>query len=150
VVSKAEGDRASQIVVGVDGSGESIAALDWAAREAKVRDVPLLIMHATMFREEFLAPYPEERSIESEVLERALELARQIIARESIEGRIVEPPPGQALVEASKGAALLVVGSRGLGGVARTFLGSVSQECATRASCPVVIVRNAPNTPTSS
>lgn len=52
----------------------------------------------------------------------------------------VEGPPAKALLEASKDADLLVVGSRGHGGVSGFLLGSVSQQCARHANCPVAIV----------
>ena len=58
-----------------------------------------------------------------------------------IERRVVEGAPGAVLVEESRGADLLVVGSRGHGGFAGLLLGSVSQQCAHHAECPVVIVR---------
>jgi nucleotide-binding universal stress UspA family protein len=55
--------------------------------------------------------------------------------------------PAQALVERSRGADLLVVGSRGRGGFKRLLLGSVSQQCAHHAECPVVIIRSAAGAP---
>jgi nucleotide-binding universal stress UspA family protein len=61
-----------------------------------------------------------------------------------IEQRVVEGAPGAALVDESQTADLLVVGSRGHGGFAQLLLGSVSQQCAHHAACPVVIVRAKP------
>jgi nucleotide-binding universal stress UspA family protein len=58
-----------------------------------------------------------------------------------IERRVVEGAAAAVLVEESRGADLLVVGSRGHGGFAQLLLGSVSQQCAHHAECPVVIVR---------
>jgi nucleotide-binding universal stress UspA family protein len=58
-----------------------------------------------------------------------------------IEQRVVEGTAGAALVDESRNADLLVVGSRGHGGFAQLLLGSVSQQCAQHAACPVVIVR---------
>jgi len=59
-----------------------------------------------------------------------------------IERRVVEGAPARVLMEAAEDAALLVVGSRGLGGFGRLLLGSVGQQCAQHAPCPVVIVRD--------
>ncbi|HEU6444441.1 MAG TPA: universal stress protein [Gaiellaceae bacterium] len=59
-----------------------------------------------------------------------------------IERRAVQGSAAEELVRASEGAELLVVGSRGLGGFASLLLGSVSQQCAHHARCPVVIVRS--------
>ena len=61
-----------------------------------------------------------------------------------IEQRVVQGTPGAALVDESHNADLLVVGSRGHGGFASLLLGSVSQQCAHHAACPVVIVRSKP------
>jgi nucleotide-binding universal stress UspA family protein len=63
-----------------------------------------------------------------------------------VEGHALESQhPAQTLVERSKGADLLVVGSRGRGGFKRLMLGSVSQQCAHHAECPLVIVRSEPD-----
>jgi TPP-dependent pyruvate/acetoin dehydrogenase alpha subunit len=61
-----------------------------------------------------------------------------------VERRVVQGAPAAVLVEQSRGADLLVVGSRGLGGFAQLLLGSVSQQCAHHTECPVVIVRSRP------
>jgi nucleotide-binding universal stress UspA family protein len=63
----------------------------------------------------------------------------------TIEQRVVEGPAATALIEAAKGAELLVVGSRGHGGFTGLLLGSVSDQVANHAPCPVVIVRPAEN-----
>ena len=55
---------------------------------------------------------------------------------------VLEGPPGPALIEAARGAELLVVGARGLGEVRGLFLGSVSLHCVTHARCPIVVVRD--------
>jgi nucleotide-binding universal stress UspA family protein len=63
-----------------------------------------------------------------------------------VERRVVEGAPAAVLVEESRRADLLVVGSRGQGGFAQLLLDSVSQQCAHRAECPVVIVRSKAHT----
>ena len=72
-------------------------------------------------------------------------LAEADLGETNVEKAVVEGPAAQTLIGAAKGAELLVVGSRGRGGFAGLLLGSVSQQCAHHASCPVVIVR-APRT----
>jgi nucleotide-binding universal stress UspA family protein len=58
-----------------------------------------------------------------------------------LQEHLVQGDPSEALIQASEGAELLVVGRRGIGGFARAMLGSVSQRCAQHAACPVVVVR---------
>ena len=132
----------SPIVVGVDGSAPSLRALAWAATEAKVRGTPLEIIHVDFFREEALAALaPGLLHNEHLVLNRAVERAKELAPDVVITARICDPPAGRALIEASKGAEMLVVGSRGLSGFKELSLGSVSHECAQHAHCPVVILR---------
>jgi nucleotide-binding universal stress UspA family protein len=153
VLPDAEWPRSGQagivIVVGVDGSEASKEALRWALEEAPVRGSSLRVVYA------WLSPQIGGRGyIPPDVLDP--ELLRQT-AQERLDGfvaevvgespgveieRVVdEGPAAQVLVEAAKKAELLVVGSRGHGGFAGLLLGSVSQQCAHHASCPVVIVR---------
>ena len=75
-------------------------------------------------------------------LAEALDEARAEAREVEIETIAVQGQPARALVEVAKGADLLVVGSRGLGGFRELLLGSVSQQCAQHATCPVVIVRH--------
>ena len=86
-----------------------------------------------------LAPsmLPYERS----VLDDAVAQARDLTPDVPVTGRMCDPPAGAALVAASEGAEMLVVGSRGLSGLKEITLGSVSSECAHHALCPVVIIR---------
>ena len=79
-------------------------------------------------------------------LKRAIETAgihvAEIAPGVTFEGVTHEGPAAKDLIDVSKGADLLVVGSRGLGGFSGLFLGSVSQQCALHAHCPIVIVRS--------
>ena len=75
-------------------------------------------------------------------LREAREEARAEAREVQIETIAVEGQPAKVLVEVTKGADLLVVGSRGLGGFRELLLGSVSQQCTQHATCPVVIVRH--------
>ena len=139
------------IVVGVDGSGESRNALSWALAEARLRAAPLRVVNAWRPPDAYVFDVPAEvmreleealRSVGERVLEVALAavLAGQEAGAE-IERRIVPEPPAEALLGAAGDAELLVVGSRGHGGFVGLLLGSVSQQVAHHAPCPVAIVR---------
>jgi nucleotide-binding universal stress UspA family protein len=135
------------IVVGIDGSDESRRALHWALNEARLREAKLLVVHSWTYQFTAGPGYlpgadPEVRaSIEREaeqVIDDALASVGTVGVE--IERRTDEGQPSATLVEAAEGAELLVVGSRGRGGFAGLLLGSVSQQCAHHAPCPVVIV----------
>ncbi len=130
-----------RIVVGVDGSAAADAALEFAVKEARMRSWTLELVHAEFARREFLDLYPDLERAEEGVLEAATARARQLAPDLEVEAALYDPPAAAALLRASEGADLLVVGSRGLTGVRGALLGSVSSECAHRARCPVVIVR---------
>jgi nucleotide-binding universal stress UspA family protein len=145
------GDR-ERVVVGVDGSSASLAALRWAVSEAGHRhaDVeviacwyPPLVAEASGYQIGFLEP--DELSARArEALDVALaEVAAGVdqAAAEgrSVTGRLLEGDPGQALVTESKDATVVVVGRRGRGGLSRLLLGSVSRYVADHAECPVVV-----------
>lgn len=140
------------IVVGVDSSDGAKAALRFALEEAKLRDAGLRAVHAWQFAS-IGAPAIEagtqplfgiehaeaQRSVEAS-LEAALQEAIPDPGPVDVELRVVEGTAAGALVEESRGADLLVVGSRGLGGFRGLLLGSVGQQVAHHAACPVVIV----------
>jgi nucleotide-binding universal stress UspA family protein len=136
-----------RIVVGVDGSPESRAALRWAVAEARLRGARLEAVHVWSFpivpgRElgpSYVIPIEELREDAKETLD--LVLAEEGVEGVNVERAVVEGNPADVLVEAAREADLLVVGSRGHGGVAGLLLGSVSRQCAHHAACPVVIVR---------
>lgn len=131
-----------RIVVGVDGSPSSMRALAWAASEAELRGTALLVVHVDFARQEALeALAPNMLSMEQSVLDRAVAEARSLAPGVAVTGLICDPPAAKALIAASEGAEVLVVGSRGLSGIKEMWLGSVSSECAHHALCPVMIVR---------
>jgi nucleotide-binding universal stress UspA family protein len=117
-------------------------ALAWAATEAQLRGTALEVLHVDLCRKEALeALAPSMLEVERSVLDQAVVTARALVPGILVVGRICDPPAAKALIAASEGAEMLVVGSRGLSGIKQLALGSVSSECAHHARCPVVIVR---------
>jgi len=138
---------AGTVVDGLDGSSSSRRALHWAHHQAELTGATLRIVWAWEFPASLgLAPgIPEGWNPEGDArAEFRSVLAATLPADGPVEVQEVfaESDARHALVEAAKGADLLVVGSRGHGAVANVFLGSVSEYCAGHAPCPVVIVRD--------
>jgi nucleotide-binding universal stress UspA family protein len=139
----------SGIIAGIDGSSHSHIALEWAVQEAAARHVPLTVLtveqvaasgwHGLMVfptDERFLA---EARKAAEELVDRVLQ-QRAEADRPPVTVQAVFGLPAERLIEASRDADLIVVGSRGTGGFARLMMGSVSAQVAHHAHCPVVIV----------
>ncbi|KAA9153465.1 universal stress protein [Amycolatopsis acidicola] len=131
------------IVVGVDGSKSSEAALRWAVAEAAAtrRDVLVMTAWSQVVAADAGAPgqpvddlVAAHRAAQQKVLEA---VARPDV---TIRGEIVEGDPTDVLLTASDGADLLVLGTHGRGAVMRTLLGSVSARCLRKANCPVVVL----------
>ena len=142
------------IVVGVDQSAGARQALRFALEEAQLRQAKLRAVHA--WQTGYIGVPGIEGSLpaigpELEEFRRAAEIildaTLQEVAAEAgdveIERRVDQGAPAAILVAESRSADMLVVGSRGHGGFAQLLLGSVSQQCAQHAECPVVIVRAA-------
>jgi nucleotide-binding universal stress UspA family protein len=138
--------RTEPIVVGIDGSGSAVAALIWAAEEARIRNTPLHLIHAWelptvsgMPPIDLPATSLQERAeqVLTDAIEAVPACAELVVTRE-----VTGTGPARALIEASQGAVLVVVGSRGLGGFKGLLLGSVAQQVAHHSECPVVIVRS--------
>jgi nucleotide-binding universal stress UspA family protein len=139
------------IIVGVDGSEHSIVALRWAVEEARLRNARVEVVYA--WRLPHVSTMHEALhvlEIELDLEQEAREFLRTIVeeavpdAQVQIEQTVREGPAASTLISAAEGAALLVVGSRGRGGFTGLLLGSVGQQVAQHAPCPVVIVREAP------
>ena len=134
-----------RIVVGVDGSESSRDALRWGIDEARRRNATVEAVYA--WHQPFATGYAEMGEVD---IEEFAEEAQQILDAavdavdatgiQPMERKLVTGNAASALVEEAKGATLLVVGSRGRGGFTGLLLGSVSQQVAHHAPCPVVII----------
>jgi nucleotide-binding universal stress UspA family protein len=138
-------DAARRIVVGVDGSAPSQRALDWAVAEAQRTGDSLHLVTAWMFPMAlgyaFTSTVHEVEQSAQEVIDAATAHVADVAPEVTVSGETSEQLPAAALIAAAKGADLLVVGSRGLGGFEGLLLGSVSQYCTRHAHCSVVVVR---------
>jgi len=139
------------IVVGVDQSEGAKAALRFALEEARLRQAKLRVVHAWQFgvhrRSRFRGLATRGRRRLGRVSRsrggRPRRNLRGVVADGvAIERRVDQGAAAPVLIEESRDADVLVVGSRGHGGFAQLLLGSVSQQCAQHAVCPVVIVRD--------
>lgn len=136
------------VVVGVDGSEASKKAIAFAAAEASRRSVPLIAVYAWMPP---LTPGLEylwsEELVESQraAAEEAIAIGVAGLSERypdlEVRREIVQAPPVSALVQAAEGAEMVVVGSRGRGGISRLLLGSVSHGVLQALPCPVVVTR---------
>ena len=140
---------AKPIVVGADGSAESMRAVEWAAREAVLHGVPLRIVSAASLPRKVLLPLQSEhdavlgfvREHRDQVLAAAAACAAGIAPGLAISTEPLEGPAAQAVTGTGPDALMLVTGSRGLGAFTATVLGSVARYTAAHACCPVVVVR---------
>ncbi|CAG4926026.1 universal stress protein [Acidithrix sp. C25] len=139
----------SRVVVGVDGSPSSKAALEFAAEEAKLRHAVLEIVHIwglpTMAYGGYVSQLDDFEKDGVKFLDEITTKAKESYPDITIESTIRQGPPAVALIERGNNADLVVVGSRGHGGFTGLMLGSVSQQLAHHANFPLVIVRNAKN-----
>jgi nucleotide-binding universal stress UspA family protein len=132
-------------VVGVDGSASSKEALRWALAQARLTGAQVHAVTAWQYPPayDWSIPVPVEdfASWADKALGEALdEVAGPDGARE-VHRTVAQGNAAQALLEAARGADLLVVGNRGHGGFTEALLGSVSQHCVQHAACPVVVIR---------
>ncbi|GAA1227757.1 universal stress protein [Kitasatospora nipponensis] len=136
------------VVAGVDGSPESLRAVDWAADEAFRREVGLRLVHACLW-ERYEAGTPDEegpnsvRAVARTLLDAAARRARGRRPGIAVDTEVIPEETVAALLGLGRLAPLLVLGSRGHGGFAGLPLGSVSRRVAARATYPVVVVRGA-------
>ncbi len=136
------------VVAGVDGSEESLRAVEWAALEARRHRAPLRIVSvpALMPRMRACAQAPETVAARLQgesrrALDEAITRSREVAPGQLIDVDLLAGVPALAVAQSGSGALMLVVGARGSGGFAAMMLGSVSRYAAMQASCPVVVVR---------
>jgi nucleotide-binding universal stress UspA family protein len=135
------------IVVGVDGSESSKTALRWALHQARLElaDVEAV----TAWQDPGWAGYPPpiarysfEEAAERTVAATIAEVRKEADAEHiQVHTHVLEGNAARVLIDASRGARMLVVGNRGHGGFTEALLGSVSQHCTHHAQCPVVVIR---------
>jgi nucleotide-binding universal stress UspA family protein len=144
------------IVVGIDGSEDSKDALRWAARQSELTATTLTVVTAWQLPVSFgtvwqmPATYGKSHDLSQvdfaadakKTLDAALEEVLGPSPHVSVTRQLVSGRAAPVLIEASRHAALLVVGRSGHGGFAGMLIGSVSQHCVSHAACPVVVVRH--------
>ncbi|MEV0622364.1 universal stress protein [Nonomuraea sp. NPDC050404] len=142
------------IIVGADGSRTGLEAVGWAAAEAELRNSPLTIAYAVpkwVSEDTAVQHYAEVarwmRDGAHSVLDAARDRARREWPQVLVEGMLVPGDPRSALIRMSEGGALLVVGSRGIGGVRGLLVGSVAHGVAAHARTDVVLVHETPASP---
>ena len=147
------GSKHHGIVVGVDGSPASRVAVDWAARDAELRDVPLTVVHVmptTLMGTWSDIPVPEDfwtlrDQRANELVTKALGWVSDAISdspRIEVRHQVLSTGVVPTMIDISKDAELVVVGSRGLGDVPRLLLGSVSSALVHHAHCPVAVIHD--------
>jgi len=139
----------SGIIVGVDGSGYSQRALEWAMKEAAVRHAPLTVLTVHEAIRGYyggVSSFPDDPELTEKARVAAQAEADKVLTGlgdsrpESVTVQAVNGFPVEELINASKHADLIVLGSRGVGSFTRLMLGSVSSQVSQHAHCPVTII----------
>jgi nucleotide-binding universal stress UspA family protein len=137
------------IIVGVDGSGHSHRALIGAIKEAAVHHAPLIVLtvhQAVVGYSGGPVVYPEDKIETERAREAAQAETDKALAEvgelrpESVTVQAVHGFPAEVLIDASRQADMIVLGSRGVGGFGHLLMGSVTSQVAHHAACPVLIV----------
>lgn len=135
------------VVVGVDDTDDSALAVSWAAHEARVRGVPLMVLRGYTWAtgDPYLAS--DDRDIVTQLQKQSDRIAHEAVLNAQrqepdleVRCEVAEVHPPDLLTERSEQASLVVVGNRGRGALARAVLGSVSSSVVARARAPVVVV----------
>jgi len=146
-----DGTSPPHVIVGVDGSPESVEALRWAARYAAATGAKITAVHAWHYPAGGPVPAGQQpqviteqvRVTMQETLDKALTEVFGTGTPGNADSKVAYGHPAMVLVSESEGTDLLVVGNRGHGAFHGMLLGSVSIHCVTNATCPVVVVRGA-------
>jgi nucleotide-binding universal stress UspA family protein len=140
------------ILVGLDGSNYSERALEWAAKEAAIRHAPLRVLAVHTVPSGWSGrgvPDPVDNELVVQTKTAAQELTDKVLAGigaarpDGVTVEAINGIPADVLLRASEDADMIVLGARGGGGFARLHLGSVSDQVAHHAHCPVVIIPHA-------
>jgi len=145
----------SGIVVGIDGSGHSERALEWAAREAAAHHVPLTVLTVHEAVRGYLssapATYPGDEQQTEKIREAAQAETDKVLAGlgdsrpDTVTVKAVHGFPVEELINAGKDADMIVLGQRGAGGFTRLVMGSTSSQVTHHADVPVVIIPPKPS-----
>ena len=143
-----DGGAQQVVVVGVDGSPESVAALSWAGRYGAATGAVVWALHIWHYPTAAgLPPGVTPESVTDEVKAEQQKELDEAIAKANldpaaqVESKIAYGHPAQVLINESKNVNLIVVGHRGRGGFTGMLTGSVSMQVVNHAACPVVVVR---------
>jgi nucleotide-binding universal stress UspA family protein len=138
------------IVVGIDGSHHSTRALEWALKEGALEHAPVTVVTVHSVPASPWTGNPVLLEGDAADQERMLHAAEELTAKvasqlgesrpPSVKVRAISGYPAKELIEASRDADLMVVGSRGAGGFAKLMVGSISSQVVDHAHCPVVVV----------
>jgi nucleotide-binding universal stress UspA family protein len=135
----------SQIVVGFDGSPESEHALRWAAAEAKIRKIPMVICHVWHWPYGIDPVHSESigiaRRMGRHVLDKGVSLAAEIAPQVQVRGVLESGGAASGLLREASGAVMIVTGAHGQGGIDGMAAGSVAIQVAGHALCPTVVAR---------
>jgi nucleotide-binding universal stress UspA family protein len=137
---------ARRIVVGVDGSESSRAALRWAIEQAALTgaavDAVMAWQYPTGTVDRLSGPEADFEATTRDALAQVLEQESGPRSDVSVRSVVAQGHPADVLVRGSSDAELLVVGSRGIGGFVSAIVGSVSLQCVLHAQCPVLVLRD--------
>ncbi len=152
-MSTESGTTGHRIVVGVDGSESSRAALSWAVHQAGLTGATVeaviawhypVVAGGMPFAPVAMLEGSDLTGYAARTLQDTITAAVDPASPVKISSTVRQGNAARILLDAASGADMLVVGSRGHGGFAEALLGSVSQHCVHHAACPVVIIRDAP------
>lgn len=137
-----------RIIIGVDGSDESYDALRFGLEEARLHRDDVTVVTAFKYPALAMVPRPEDPPTPPQVVREARGIVERMLEKVEaapdvkVDAKAVEGSPAVVLLTEAEGADLLVVGARGRGGFRGLALGSVSQQCAAHARCPVAVVHH--------
>ena len=136
------------VIVAIDGSDAALDAARWAVHEAELRRLPVRLLHVMTppLHEERVFGAPDvDRDYGDLVLARAFRVIAEIDRETSVETVLVTGAPTDALIAATRGATMMVLGASGCSALARMMLGSTVMTLSESAECPVVVVRRRPS-----